>query len=540
MTRRDSFLSIKSLQSRGVAIRWLPIFCVFALLAIGLYYLDWNGKSAGFLSDDAVYLLMADGFSPFRHAEPELTHYVLRQSLFPPLYPLLLAMLGAGSGALLWAHLITTTTLLFALAIYGCWIFFETRDRFASIALVAVFALLPGTLLLSLELFSEFPYLFLSLLALWLAARASDSGRGYLPIALCVGLAAVTRSAGVSLILAMAIWLFAARAQWRTKALALAVAIAPSVIWSTYKAIFVGSKGGYDQFWIWLAGQFRDNQLSEFVPHFLKTQSNGLWNGLLTNLDMRPSAITQVVLIVMVAAALPIWIRRLRSWRLDAWYFLIGGAMIFLYPFPNFFTRLLLPWIPTLLFYSYLGLHGAFAGRAHVVGKPVLAYGALFALLLTLFPSLGFIAHQLAEPIDPQLANWKHTRYWFRFENMDKIRSDVAFRQDLIQASEEIQQWVPKGECAFAVHTGIAMLYGRRIFEQPPPPSDSPPVFDERSRACQYFFLMAVPGPRSDSEPAFYPVDRLSSDQIETVHVWKDERDPKSPTAVLLRRKPPA
>src|SRR5215475_2636051 len=56
-----------------------------------------------FFSDDAVYLLMADAFSPFVAADPALFDYVLRESLFPPFYPLLLGWLGAGSATLLWA-----------------------------------------------------------------------------------------------------------------------------------------------------------------------------------------------------------------------------------------------------------------------------------------------------------------------------------------------------------------------------------------------------------------------------------------------------
>src|SRR5678815_4616641 len=100
---------------------------IFLVLSAGLYAFGWNHESAGFLSDDAVYLLMADGFSPFRPAEPGLTAYVMREALFPPLYPLLLAVLGAGSGTLVWAHVITTTTLVLALGIYGLWIKSELR-----------------------------------------------------------------------------------------------------------------------------------------------------------------------------------------------------------------------------------------------------------------------------------------------------------------------------------------------------------------------------------------------------------------------------
>jgi hypothetical protein len=515
------------------------ILVVFISLAACLYYLDWNAKSAGFLSDDAVYLLMSDGFSPFRSDDSELIQYVFRQSLFPPLYPLLLAVLGAGSDSLLWAHVVTTTTLVSALAVFGLWVFLETRDRFAAIGLMVLFALLPGTLILSLDLLSEFPYLLLSLLALWLATRETETRRGYLWIAVFVGLAATTRSAGLSLILAMAIWLIPQRVPKRTKWLSLFVAICPGLLWSVYKSVFIGSRGGYNQFWGWLLSQFRDNPLSEFVPQFLRAQGGGLWHGLIAILDLRAGVITQVALSTLLMAALPTWIQRLKSWRLDAWYFLVGGAMLFLYPFPDFFSRLLLPWLPILLLYAYLGVRSVADSWASVLGKPVLAYAALAAFFLTLLPSLGFLVYRLNEPIDSKLANWKHTRYWFRNDSMEKILSDVQFRQNLIQASQDIGQFVPMGKCVYGVHTAIAMLYGRRIFEQPAPPSASPSSFEERSQACEFFFLAAAPGViGADPAPAFYPNDRLSVDKVEIVHVWNDDSHLNTATAILARRKP--
>ena len=119
---------------------------IFLVLSAGLYAFSWNSGSVGFLSDDAVYLLMADGFSPFRSAEPGLIAYVMRQTLFPPLYPLLLAVLGAGSGSLLWAHLITTTTLVLALGFYGLWIDSQIRDRVPTIGLLLIFNSVAGCL----------------------------------------------------------------------------------------------------------------------------------------------------------------------------------------------------------------------------------------------------------------------------------------------------------------------------------------------------------------------------------------------------------
>ncbi len=265
---------------------------IFVVLAAGLYAFAWNPESAGFLSDDAVYLLMADGFSPFRAADAGLTSYVMREALFPPLYPLLLAVLGAGSGTLLWAHLITTTTLVLALGIYGLWIYCQLRDWVPAIGLLAVFALAPGILLQDLELLSEFPYLAFALMALYLAEHARTTDRGYGWIALCVGLATLTRTAGLSLLLAFAVWLFGHRVRGRVKWLALA--IIPSAAWLCYKKWVLASKGAYTTFWSSLWEQSQGNP--GYVLSYLENQSKGLWQALLNILDLQPSHLTQCML----------------------------------------------------------------------------------------------------------------------------------------------------------------------------------------------------------------------------------------------------
>jgi hypothetical protein len=510
---------------------------VLAALSIFLFALSWNPVTAGFLSDDAVYLLMADRFSPFHTAEPALADYVMRQSLFPPLYPLILAYLGGGSGSLLWSHVITTSTLVVALAAFGAWIHAETGDRWAAIVLVATYALLPGTLLHDLEILSEFPYLMFSLLALWFAERAENTQKGYSLVALFAGLSAVTRTAGVSLIVALALWLLRSRS--RSRVYCLIVAIAPGFAWFVYRSLYVGqtSGGGYQQFWIDLLHQARDQGIVTFLPSFLATQFAALWSGFIGNLDLRSWPSTQVVAVIVVVAAIPAWIERLRRGRLDAWYLLVGGGMTLLYPFPNFATRLVMPWIPLLLLYFWLSVSrlvgSAHPGSAVRVGR----FAATVVLAVAWVPSFVFIASRFAAPIDPELAHWKHTRYWFRGNDIDAIRKDLAFRQSLIVASRGIADHVPEKECVMTVHTAIAMLYGRRVAQQPPPPSVA--NFDARISACRYVLLVSSPtvigGEHID---AFYPGARLPPDRVEFVQGWPDPVEPENPTAILLRLEP--
>jgi hypothetical protein len=520
-------------RATGTAI----IALVFLAICVCLFGLSWNGVSAGFLTDDAVYLMMADAFSPFRSADPGLSAYLLRQSIFPPLYPLLLATLGAGSTTLLWAHVITTTTLVLALVFYGLWIHDETRDRLAAIGLVVVFALLPGTLLHNLDILSECPYLLFSLAALCLAERVPGiPGKPGLA-ALCVALGTLTRSAGLSLAVAFAIWLLRHRVPGRSKWLA--VVFLPSLVWLVVKARVLGNQGGsYGDFWLWLWGEF-EHQPGAFLPMFLGNQFRGIWQGSLSDLDLRPSSLTQLVLGLVLVCAIPVGVQRLRAWRLDAWYLLVGGGMVLLYPFATFFNRLLLPWIPIVLFYAYLGARAATKRWGEVGGKPALAYAFIGIVMLAMLPSLAFMAGRFAEPVDARFEPWKHTRYWYRNQGIDKIEADVAYRADLIRASSDVGQWVPQGDCVFAVHTAIPMLYGKRIFRVPPAPSVDVEQFERRSRECRYFFLISGEGIiGKEAVGAFYPQERLPSDRLEILHVWDDSTEAGAVSAILLRTKP--
>ena len=517
-----------STPRRGRATTFMVL--TFFVLAAGLYAFSWNHEVAGFLSDDAIYLLMADAFSPYASPEPALTAYVMRETLFPPLYPLLMAVLGAGSGSLLWAHVSTTTTLVLALGLYGFWIHSEVRDPVPAIGLLVIFALAPGTLLQNLEILSEFPYLMLSMLALWSGERARRTDRGYGLTALAVGLATLTRTAGLSLLVAFGFWLFRHRVRGRTKWFG--ISLLPYLLWLLYRSWIAPTKGGYVSLWE------HSPASPGLISAFLEKQASALWQALLNTVDFRPSLVTQVVLGITLLLGAPVWARRLWSGRLDAWYLLVGSVMTLLYPFPGYFTRLFLPWIPIIWFYAYLGILGISRVKVQIRGKPALAYAFLAALLLASAPSLGFMFERLAEPIEPGMTAWKHTRYWFRTTDMSSIRADVRFRHDLIAAIKDVSQYVPQGECVFGAHAAISMLYSRRVFQQAPSPDVSDADFARLSNGCHYFFLVPIAGQSGNArvEP-YYPQDRLLADNIDLVQAWQDPLEPNAPTAILLRQK---
>ena len=511
----------------------------FLALAVFLFALSWNSEYAGYHSDDAFYLLVADGFSPYRHVDSDLTRYAMSQSLFPPLYPLLLAVFGGGGGDLLVSHWITTATLLAALLVLGFWARFETERPWLAIWLASIFALLPGTLLLDLQIFSEFPYLLLTLLALWLARRGETSAWNVSAIALCVGLAAITRSAGVSLILAMGAWLFCNRVRGRERGLAIVLALAPSVVWFAYQSRMT-SQPGYGSAWHWLWEMFRDYGALQFFL-FLAAQCKGLWWGLLANLDLRSSSwLAGGVLISTLLIGLPVWVGRLRHGCLDALYLLIAIPMILLWPYPNVFDRLLFPLLPVLLLYGCLGVLCITSTWQQFNGRPVVAWSFLGVWTLMLLPSTGFIAHRLNEPIAAELTGWKHTHFWYQLDGMDRIVATLRYRGSLVRAASELQRWVPEGECVYGVHIALDMLYGRRIVRQPPEARENKP-FEELPKACRFFFLVNRGGQIGNfGAGPFYPRERLPADRIETLHVWEDAGGGTLPTAILVRVKPSA
>lgn len=508
------------------------------LLALSgyLFCLSWNSQSAGFLSDDAVYLLMADALSPYGRTNPDLSMFVLKESLFPPMYPLLLAFLGAGSGYILWAHIITTSTLVFALAVYCLWIYSLTRNSWLAVGLPSFFALMPGVVLQNLELLSEFPYLLFSLLALALAQLKQSVPAREALIALLIGLALLTRSAGLALVLACGICSIRSGA-WR-QVTWLGLALLPSIAWMAFRTVVVKSQGSYQDSWLWVWEQLQQGSATQFLATYLGGQTAEMWHGLVSNIDLEGSLAGQTAANLILIAALPVLIARMRARHLDAWYLLIGLVTLLLWPAPAFFSRLILPWIPIILVYAYLGIEHVVCKWWPPHGRHIVVSAFLGALCLAALPSMLFMARRFAEPVEADLAAWKHTRYWFRTQGVDAIRSDVAFRRDMIHALRELPQWVQPSECVFGVHPSIAMLFSQRIFVLPPSPTTGSSKFMQLSQRCPYIFLVATEG-RIDGSPvgSFYPIDRISRGDYDFVHAWKDKGASPHDLAVLMRAK---
>jgi hypothetical protein len=183
-------------------------------------------------NDDAVYLLLARALRSGRYADLFYVG-VPTHSQYPPIYPGFLALLGSIFGEQLSLFLAANILLsITALALF----FSVARRREPRIALLAlgVCAVNPILLAMAGALRSEPLCMALTAVALWLADRPVPSTRIRLGSAASAIGAALTRSASVTLVAALAI-LWAIQRQWRafaTLLVAAALTIGPWLMWT--------------------------------------------------------------------------------------------------------------------------------------------------------------------------------------------------------------------------------------------------------------------------------------------------------------------
>jgi 4-amino-4-deoxy-L-arabinose transferase-like glycosyltransferase len=184
------------------------------------------------LYDDSVsYLLMAQRFTPFHALEPAVAAAAAHEK-YPPLFALLLA---ASGGAYDWRIAHAVVALCFAASVVMLVLFTAglTGSRLVGLIAGSAYALLPGSWIIAKGILSEYPYIALTLTALWVyrnwderpATRRTTLGFGVLLAAVML-----TRTVGVALLGAIALaelWRFARardRERMRTMALSLGVA----------------------------------------------------------------------------------------------------------------------------------------------------------------------------------------------------------------------------------------------------------------------------------------------------------------------------
>jgi|GEM_PF-3129686 len=534
---------------------WLPISLVLSATACVAFFAlavcSYQTLYAGFHWDDGFYLLMADRYSPYTPDRSPVLQALIAQRNYPPLYPLLLAWAGGGSAQIGAAKLASTglivlgmLALLYWLPLLWSdasgplapdarirpappWMLPRTPTAVAACLLMLGFIASPAVLLHFQTLWSEHAYIAFSLCALAAAAhakaRATARDSSLLLAAFFVTLAALSRSAGVALVLAFALYALCQSTPRRWWAVALATA--PFALERAANA-WLSTSGHSYQGHLWQMLGVAD------VPALLARQIAALWQAWLQSLSFTPdtpvNGLLAGVLLVLMLGGLA---RRLRQGALEAWYVLAYLGLITLWPFPDQHLRFLYPLLPVLLGLGGVGLI-VLMGRLRLAALQRLlpAYGLLLVVLMGL-PASHTAAQRLVRPLPPALESFRFTEIMLKDPDAQSAVSVAASRLQFIEDMQIVAREVPPSACVLSEFPILIQLYTKRWAVLPPWRS----LRDAAGAAavCPYYYLIPIMLPATDTaaQVAAYVRDH------QVLAVSASPRDPtgREQLGILLR-----
>lgn len=484
-------LGTRQTKSAFFFLLWMPL--TFAYL-----YWSWTHQLVGFGGDNAMYVLMAQKYSPYAQPSSEVASFFAGHSQFPPLYPLLLALFNGGHNVLI-AHLVTTSCLLLALPVLFIWTRKLNLPKPAGLLITIALALAPGTYTQTLFLHSENLYLLLTLLLFVLITSENPASRFRYGASMIAAAATLTRSAGLALTIAYLCYLLRNRDRgWVRHA---AVAIIPLIAWNTY-AYTLGSH--------YVTSVIPEDQSNIFGRLIARVtmQWSALQYGWLTNLS--GSGSLSAYSIALGALCLTGSAARLFLWRIDGLYVGAYLLLLLLWPFPAEATRFMFVLLPILL------VHGAWLAYTLVSRIRQPKYSLLAALtvpsiaLIAALPDLALALQRFQIEIPGGLEEYRRDPSFVSGTTHDAL-SSAHRNQSLVAAITSLRNDVPKGGCVFAIKPSIVGFLSDRISKAPPSPALSEGQFRTAldDAGCRHFLLLNMAPPTFNAR--FYPLGRLKN-----------------------------
>jgi len=400
-------------------------------------------------------------------------------------------------------HLIAVACLLATLPMLFLWLRHEGLAWDIGLWLTGMFALMPGTYLLALNIWTENLYLCLGMAALLLQRRVESipGGHSRLPwlAAIAVALATLTRAAALPLLAAFAIHLLILRPRhWPWLGM---VAALPFGLW----AAAGHSQSGFSSYLAQFSDRYAQHSFGALYQQFAAESQRLVeawvrgWTGA-ANLSSLLSPVALLIGVICLAG----WLGRLLQRRFDALYVALYLPLLLIWPFPAEAGRLEYVLVPVLLAQGGLllqALVGALGGAARRL-QPV----AFIAILgVTIAPSLALTVQRYFVPAPDGYELVKHTPEWY---GDGPLRSRAALLVAVnLSALHEVADLVPPGACLFSIKPAVVTLYTGRASYMAPPVNVDDGAFDH-AVGCRYIYAMALVSP-SFPEP-FYPLKQLN------------------------------
>lgn len=489
----------------------LPAIAAGAITAAWFVWLSWKDSLLGINSDAAVYVLLAEHFTPWREAAVAFLGHLARTYPYPPLFPYALGLAGGGVAEPAVNYVFGAVALGVSSALIVGWYLRRGLSAPAALATVVVFALTPSTVFIAFGVFSESLYLALSFTALLVLAAPRPDRSAWLLAGALVGAAAVTRSAGITLVAAFGIaWWWGRRSHEdastssRAPALALALAAAPWLAWKLARVLAGGDAGyigsvAHGGVGATLAAAFEQVQVNPvaLAYHFHRS------------FDLLGNGYSAAVLGALALPALLSFGADLRRARPAAIYVAVYAAVLLVWPYPNHARRLMFPVLPLLLFWLVDGPGFALerAGLARYA-KAARALALALLVLITL-PSTGSIVMQIAQHEGSASAAHPRTAQWYGRDSQAESRADIALTERVFTFMRDAAAHVPPGACVTSIMPEFVQLYTGRVARRPPGDEASDATLHAALAACPWVMMMHITMFPTVSDAEYYPLHRV-------------------------------
>ena len=464
-----------------------------------------DDRVVGFLTDDAIYLLMAEVYSPWHAGTDSLLEFVRSQNHFPPFYPVIMGLLGVDSGNPVLASHISVCMLITGLIGVGFWVYRESGSFITGLGIPVLIAILPGTLIFTQGLWSEFLFICLLYAALFILSKSEITGQHWLIAALLIALCALTRIVGVTLIAAYCLMLLIRRPRFYPYYAA--VSVIPIVLW-----LFIGSGRVSETTYVGTLLDSLSNLNPTRIIDIITNKVSVIYysmSWLLSGYDKsgQHPLLIGTFLLAMLAIAIPAIIKRFKQRKIDVYFLILYMLVILVWPYSDtyFVSRFLFPVLPVFFLYIYLGLTILTHHKTYRI------YG--FCILLILGCTVGLpmswhIIHMATTSVGRDLDPYRRHRSWLASESHEDAVKNARQTKIILTSLQELRKYIPEDECVYSAYTGLVMLHTRRISGALPEPATTDAAFDRQTKKCRYIIAL----PLVDQEktyPAFYPVKRL-------------------------------